>query len=136
MTARTSDALRELVDARSRGGTHEGIAERAQLSAAVRIERMQTFAGSKPHAFAVVGHGLRAWPQCGKNGDCTRDGENSYPLWGQVLGDAGYRTYAVGKWHNGQQTLEAAFQTTRPVILGGMLESTKVDGPAPGNVDA
>jgi len=86
---------------------------------------------------AMLLTGRYLW-QCGTNGDCTRDGKALYPLWGQTLGDAGYRTYAVGKWHNGKASLEAAFQTTRPVILGGMLESTPMNGPAyrrpaPGN---
>jgi len=86
---------------------------------------------------AMLMTGRYLW-QCGKNGDCTRDGESLYPLWGQALGEAGYRTYAIGKWHNGQKTLDAGFQTTSPVVLGGMLESTPVTGPAynrpaPGN---
>ena len=86
---------------------------------------------------ATLMTGRYLW-QCGKNGDCTRDGQTLYPLWGQVLGDVGYRTYAVGKWHNGAKTLQASFQTTRPVVLGGMLESTSTTGPAyhrpaPGN---
>lgn len=86
---------------------------------------------------ATLMTGRYLW-QCGKNGDCTRDGKTLYPLWGQTLGEAGYRTYAVGKWHNGKKTLEAGFQTTHPVILGGMLESTPTTGaayhrPSPGN---
>jgi choline-sulfatase len=86
---------------------------------------------------AMLLTGRHLW-QCGRDGDCTRDGNAIYPLWGQVLGDAGYSTFAVGKWHNGKQTLETCFQTTSPMILGGMLESTPTDGPAynrpaPGN---
>jgi choline-sulfatase len=87
---------------------------------------------------AMLMTGRSLW-QCGKDGNCARDDDTLYPLWGQVLGEAGYGTYAIGKWHNGQRTLEAAFQTTRPVILGGMLESTPQNGPAynrpaPGNL--
>ncbi len=68
----------------------------------------------------------------------ARDDNTLYPLWGQVLGDAGYQTFAIGKWHNGKKSLDADFQTTDPVILGGMLESTPQGGPAynrpaPGN---
>src|SRR5262249_43005151 len=86
---------------------------------------------------ATLFTGRYLW-KCGKNGDCTEDGKSIYPLWGQVLGDAGYRTFAIGKWHNGQATLNKSFQTTSPVILGGMLESTPLGGaaydrPAPGN---
>lgn len=87
---------------------------------------------------AMLLTGRYLWTSGGPNGDCTRDGRSLYPLWGQVLGDAGYQTFAVGKWHNGRPALEKAFQTTGPTILNGMLESTKPDGPAyhrpaPGN---
>jgi arylsulfatase A-like enzyme len=87
---------------------------------------------------AMLMSGRYLW-QCGKDGDCASDDKSIYPLWGQVLGDAGYQTYAIGKWHNGKQTLDTAFQTTSPTILGGMLESTPKDGaaydrPAPGNL--
>lgn len=86
---------------------------------------------------ATLMTGRSLW-SCGKNGDCTVDGKALYPLWGRVMGDAGYQTFAVGKWHNGKATLDASFQTTRPVVLGGMLESTPQTGPAynrpaPGN---
>jgi arylsulfatase A-like enzyme len=78
---------------------------------------------------ATLMTGRSLW-SCGKGGDCTRDGTSFYPLWGRVLGDAGYRTVAVGKWHNGKAALDAGFETARPVVLGGMLESTPQDGPA------
>lgn len=79
---------------------------------------------------AMLMTGRYIWNCGGPNGDCTRDGKALYPLWGQVLGDAGYETFAVGKWHNGPRPLEKAFQTTSPTFLGGMLESTKTDGAA------
>lgn len=87
---------------------------------------------------AMLLTGRYIWTCGGRNGDCARDGKTLYPLWGQVLGDAGYRTFVAGKWHNGRAVLEKAFQTTSPTILNGMLESTGTDGaayhrPAPGN---
>ena len=86
---------------------------------------------------ATLMTGRSLW-SCGKDGDCTRDGKTFYPLWGRVLGDAGYRTFAVGKWHNGKAALDAGFETARSVVLGGMFESTSQNGaaygrPAPGN---
>ncbi len=86
---------------------------------------------------AMLLTGRYLW-NCGRDGDCTVDGKAMYPFWSQTLSEAGYRTFAVGKWHNGPATLERAFQTTTPTFLGGMLESTPVDGPAyhrpaPGN---
>ncbi len=86
---------------------------------------------------AMLFTGRHIW-HCGKDGDLARADKTLYPSWGQTLGNAGYRTFAVGKWHNGQRTLDANFQTARPIVLGGMLESTPVTGPAyhrpaPGN---
>jgi choline-sulfatase len=86
---------------------------------------------------AALFTGRHLW-QCGKDGDCTRDGRALYPMWGQTLAAAGYKTYAIGKWHNGKKTLDANFRTATPVVLGGMLESTPENGPAyhrpaPGN---
>lgn len=86
---------------------------------------------------AMLMTGRYLWA-CGKDGDCARADKTLYPLWGQVLGDAGYQTFAVGKWHNGPASLAKGFQTTNPVFMGGMLESTESSGPAysrprPGN---
>ena len=39
---------------------------------------------------------------------------------------AGYRTFAVGKWHNGEKSLTRAFPDARSVFLGGMADHTKV----------
>lgn len=87
---------------------------------------------------AMLMTGRYMWTSGSRDGDCSPDGKTLYPLWGQVLGDAGYQTFAVGKWHNGRATLEKGFQTTTPTFLGGMLESTDAQGPAyrrpaPGN---
>ncbi|MDX2035633.1 MAG: sulfatase-like hydrolase/transferase [Isosphaeraceae bacterium] len=86
-------------------------------------------------AMLMTGRGL--W-RCGPGGNGTRPDGSLYPLWGRTLGDAGYRTYAVGKWHNGKVALANSFHTHSETILGGMLASTSTEGaayhrPAPGN---
>ena len=78
---------------------------------------------------AMLFTGRHMW-RCGKDGNLARDDGRLYPSWGQTLGDAGYRTFAIGKWHNGARTLRANFQSADPTVLGGMLESTPVTGPA------
>lgn len=45
------------------------------------------------------------------------------PLWGQTLGNAGYDTYMVGKWHLDATALQRSFREMGPVGLG-MFEST------------
>lgn len=42
------------------------------------------------------------------------------------LRQAGYRTFAVGKWHNGPKSLLRAFPDARSVFLGGMADHTTV----------
>jgi arylsulfatase A-like enzyme len=44
----------------------------------------------------------------------------------QVLREAGYTTFATGKWHNGEAALVRAFPDARSVFLGGMADHTKV----------
>ncbi|MFM2093262.1 MAG: hypothetical protein RIS70_386, partial [Planctomycetota bacterium] len=39
---------------------------------------------------------------------------------------AGYRTFATGKWHNGQRSLERAFPDAKSVFLGGMSDHTQL----------
>jgi choline-sulfatase len=56
------------------------------------------------------------------------------PLWGQTLGNAGYDTYMVGKWHLDATALQRSFKGMGPVGLG-MFESTPAayNRPSPGN---
>ena len=44
----------------------------------------------------------------------------------EQLRRAGYRTFATGKWHNGQQSLERAFPDAKSVFLGGMSDHTQL----------
>ncbi|MCK5565094.1 MAG: sulfatase-like hydrolase/transferase [Planctomycetes bacterium] len=54
--------------------------------------------------------------------DCGGNECGNYPLWGRVLGDAGYDTFMTGKWHNGDNALKRSFKEFGP-IGGGMLHS-------------
>ena len=49
----------------------------------------------------------------------AKDGLNG-PLLPERFAEAGYRTFFTGKWHNGAETLNRAFQTGGLVHLGGM----------------
>jgi arylsulfatase A-like enzyme len=44
----------------------------------------------------------------------------------EVLREAGYATFATGKWHNGPESLRRAFPDARSVFLGGMADHTNV----------
>lgn len=62
------------------------------------------------------------------------------PLWGEVLGQAGYETFFTGKWHNSEDSLRRSFKRVGP-YGGGMYPSTPSDDlsadpytrPRPGN---
>jgi arylsulfatase A-like enzyme len=44
----------------------------------------------------------------------------------EVMRDAGYVTFATGKWHNGPKSLTRAFPDARSIFFGGMDDHTKV----------
>jgi choline-sulfatase len=56
------------------------------------------------------------------------------PLWGETLGNSGYDTFLVGKWHLSKTTLARSFKKTGPVAPG-MFESgpQAYNRPSPGN---
>ena len=39
---------------------------------------------------------------------------------GQTLGNAGYRTHGIGKWHNDQASFNRSFQNGSAIFMGGM----------------
>lgn len=65
----------------------------------------------------------------------------AHPNWVQAFGDAGYRTFITGKWHNGNEALSRSFQTGRGISARGMgnplksslasLEDGKLTAPEP-----
>ncbi len=44
----------------------------------------------------------------------------------ELLRDAGYSTFATGKWHNGQESFKRAFPNGKSVFFGGMADHTQV----------
>jgi arylsulfatase A-like enzyme len=44
----------------------------------------------------------------------------------QLLGQQGYTTLAIGKWHNGPASLLRSFQQARSIMLGGMADHHQV----------
>lgn len=44
------------------------------------------------------------------------------PTWPEAFGEAGYRTFATGKWHNGGESVRRCFREGRSVFLGGMVD--------------
>src|SRR3954454_21899803 len=44
----------------------------------------------------------------------------------ELLREAGYETFATGKWHNGEESFVRAFPRGRSVFFGGMADHTRV----------
>lgn len=45
-----------------------------------------------------------------------------FHLWPEVLGNHGYQTIGIGKWHNGPALYHRAFQKGGPIMFGGMAD--------------
>ncbi len=79
--------------------------------------------------------GRHVWECRGTNGQNLAEGA---ALWGETLGQAGYDTFMVGKWHLPEAALKRSFKTIGP-LTGGFLASTGEGGeayrrPTSGNV--
>lgn len=48
-----------------------------------------------------------------------------HKTWPHAFGEAGYSTFAAGKWHNGPLSLPRSFQNARALFVGGMANPLK-----------
>ncbi|MCB0686261.1 MAG: sulfatase-like hydrolase/transferase [Saprospiraceae bacterium] len=82
--------------------------------------------GSWSGAVCVVSRAMLA---CGRYIYHARDDINTAPLWGEVMGQSGYKTFMTGKWHNGHQTVYKSFQTAKSVGAGMYETKGGMQGP-------
>src|SRR5947209_10410617 len=52
--------------------------------------------------------------------------DQPYTLFPEVLGKAGYKTFATGKWHNGEHSFARAFNHGENIFFGGMSDHLSV----------
>ena len=48
-----------------------------------------------------------------------------HATWPHAFGEAGYATFATGKWHNGPPSISKSFQQARALFVGGMADPMK-----------
>lgn len=82
--------------------------------------------GSWSGAVCVVSRAMLA---CGRYVYHARDDLERVPLWGQVMGQAGYQTFMTGKWHNGYETAHKSFDLARSVGAGMYETKGGMEGP-------
>ena len=87
--------------------------------------RQNYCAGSYSGAVCVASRSMLMTGQHWHNIKDTRNWDG-LPTLPERLGENGYRTFAVGKWHNGLKTLARSFQSGKNLYMGGMSDHTKV----------
>lgn len=60
------------------------------------------------------------------SGDAAARGRTDTPLLPEVFRDAGYDTFATGKWHNGRPSFQASFTHGDEIFFGGMGSHTEL----------
>ncbi|MCB0669601.1 MAG: sulfatase-like hydrolase/transferase [Saprospiraceae bacterium] len=82
--------------------------------------------GSWSGAVCVVSRAMLA---CGRYIYHAREDIDRVPLWGEVMGEAGYNTFMTGKWHNGYETVYKSFQNSKSVGAGMYETKGGMEGP-------
>ncbi len=52
--------------------------------------------------------------------------DKEHVMLGKALGDAGYHTFGIGKWHNGKETFNRGFKDGKNIFFGGMADHWNV----------
>ncbi len=57
---------------------------------------------------------------------CPDQPTGAHALWPATFAKEGYRTFQIGKWHNGPKSLNLAFQDSKNTFFGGMSDHYKI----------